>query len=96
MAEAGQSLRRYVLASVTKQVGSRAAQEVAKRTVLAPLAALTLPVTVAGALGAGLDSLFVRAKSKAVKQGEQRVKQARHRSLLLTLEPRPRARPHPR
>lgn len=70
MAEAGQSLRRYVLASVTKQVGSRAAQEVAKRTVLAPLAALTLPVTVAGALGAGLDSLFVRAKSKAVKQGE--------------------------
>lgn len=68
-AEAGQSLRSYVLNSLTKQLGTRAAQEVIKRTAFAALTAITLPMTVAGALGTGLDSLFVRAKAKAVKQG---------------------------
>lgn len=70
MAEAGQSLRRYVVSAMTKQVGQKAATEVVKRTVLAPVAAITLPLSIAGAMSAGLDSLFVRAKSKAVKQGE--------------------------
>ncbi|CAO1623948.1 unnamed protein product [Parajaminaea phylloscopi] len=68
-AEAGRNLRSYVLSSLTKQLGTRAAQEVAKRTALASLTAIMLPLTVAGALGTGLDSIFVRAKAKAVKQG---------------------------
>lgn len=68
-AEAGKSLRSYVFTYLTKQIGSKAAQEVLENTALASLAAIMLPFTVASALGTGLDSIFVRAKTKAVKQG---------------------------
>lgn len=69
MTEAGNSLKAYVRGEIISVLGKRAGTEVVKQTALRALTALTLPLTVAGALGRGLDSLFIRAKVKAQKQG---------------------------
>lgn len=69
MTQAGKQLRSFILSSLTKQIGQKAAEEAVKRTAFAALTAVTLPMTVAGAISTGLDSIFVRAKAKATKQG---------------------------
>ncbi|KAN0059769.1 hypothetical protein ACQY0O_008343 [Thecaphora frezii] len=69
MKEAGLGLRSYMLDQLLRSGGQKAVEEVLKRTALAGLAALTLPLTVFGAASATLDGVFVRAKSRSHKAG---------------------------
>ncbi|EPQ29615.1 uncharacterized protein PFL1_02834 [Pseudozyma flocculosa PF-1] len=69
MKEAGVGLRGYMMDQLLRSGGQKAAEEVLKRTALAGLAALTLPLTVFGAASATLDGVFVRAKTRAHKAG---------------------------
>ncbi|SNX82270.1 uncharacterized protein MEPE_00976 [Melanopsichium pennsylvanicum] len=67
--EAGQGLRSYMLDNLIRTGGTKAAEEVVKKTALAGIAAITLPMTVFNAASATLDGVFVRAKTKAHKAG---------------------------
>ncbi|PWZ00938.1 DUF726-domain-containing protein [Testicularia cyperi] len=69
MRTAGQGLRSYMLDNLIRTGGTRAAEEVVKKTALAGIAAITLPMTVFNAASATLDGVFVRAKTKAHKAG---------------------------
>ena len=69
MKEAGVGLRAYMIDQLIRSGGTKAAQEVIKRTALAGLAALTLPLTVFNAASATLDGVFVRAKTRSHKAG---------------------------
>ncbi|SPO24977.1 uncharacterized protein UTRI_01488_B [Ustilago trichophora] len=69
MKEAGQGLRSYMLDNLIRTGGTKAAEEVVKKTALAGIAAITLPMTVFNAASATLDGVFVRAKTKAHKAG---------------------------
>ena len=69
MKEAGQGLRSYMLDNLIRTGGTKAAEVAVKQTALAGIAAITLPMTVFNAASAGLDGVFVRAKTKAHKAG---------------------------
>lgn len=69
MAEAGRNLQSYVLSTLVQTGATKVGEQALKATALAGLSALLLPMTISNALGSGLDSLFVRAKDKARKQG---------------------------
>lgn len=69
MKEAGQGLRSYMLDNLIRTGGTKAAEEVVKKTALAGIAAITLPMTVFNAASATLDGVFVRAKTKSYKAG---------------------------
>ncbi|CBQ70314.1 conserved hypothetical protein [Sporisorium reilianum SRZ2] len=69
MKEAGQGLRSYMLDNLIRTGGTKAAEEVVKKTALAGIAAITLPMSVFNAASATLDGVFVRAKTKAHKAG---------------------------
>ncbi|GAC72882.1 uncharacterized conserved protein [Moesziomyces antarcticus T-34] len=69
MRSAGQGLRSYMLDNLIRTGGTKAAEEVVKKTALAGIAAITLPMTVFNAASATLDGVFVRAKTKAHKAG---------------------------
>ncbi|KAJ1032419.1 hypothetical protein NDA16_000445 [Ustilago loliicola] len=69
MREAGQGLRSYMLDNLIRTGGTKAAEEVVKKTALAGIAAITLPLTVFNAASATLDGVFVRAKTKSYKAG---------------------------
>ncbi|GAC99030.1 hypothetical protein PHSY_006627 [Pseudozyma hubeiensis SY62] len=69
MKEAGQGLRSYMLDNLLRTGGTKAAEEVVKKTALAGIAAITLPLSVFNAASATLDGVFVRAKTKAHKAG---------------------------
>ncbi|EST10142.1 Protein of unknown function DUF726 [Kalmanozyma brasiliensis GHG001] len=69
MKEAGQGLRSYMLDNLIRTGGTKAAEEVIKKTALAGIAAITLPMSVFNAASATLDGVFVRAKTKAHKAG---------------------------
>lgn len=69
MKEAGQGLRSYMLDNLIRTGGTKAAEEVVKKTALAGIAAITLPMSMFNAASATLDGVFVRAKTKAHKAG---------------------------
>lgn len=69
MKEAGQGLRSYMLDNLIRTGGTKAAEEIVKKTALAGIAAITLPMSVFNAASATLDGVFVRAKTKAHKAG---------------------------
>lgn len=69
MKVAGQGLRSYMLDNLIRTGGTKAAEEVVKKTALAGIAAITLPITVFNAASATLDGVFVRAKTKSYKAG---------------------------
>lgn len=69
MKQAGTGLRSYMLDNLIRTGGTKAAEQVVKKTALAGIAAITLPLSVFNAASATLDGVFVRAKTRSHKAG---------------------------